>query len=437
MSQKDSKPTTRTSRFFKLAGMTASVAGNYAKSKLKSAFQDKDAREEEQAKIHQENGERIARTLGELKGAAMKIGQMASVAGDVLPKELAVALKGLQNDAPPMSFDVIAAQIESELGAPPEVLFREFDEEPFASASIGQVHRARTDDGRQVVVKVQYPGVDSSVDSDLAHLKLALKASGLMKIKKESIDALFAELRERLHEELDYCNEADNVRLFGKFHKDHDFVVVPEVVGERSAKRVLTLTYEPGDTIYDLEAEGYSQEARDAIGRNLFEMSLAQIFQLQSIHADPNPANFAFRADGRVVLYDFGCVKQLKPEIVQAYRDTLLAGLEERYDDVDRGMIALGARVADKPPMTHEFYKTWRDTILEPFLQDEPFDYGKSVVHDKIKALVPMLLSHLESFQPPVEIVFIDRVIAGHYGNLRIVRSRGDFLGIVEKHLRS
>lgn len=433
--QGKASPVSKSRRFLKLAGMTASVAGNYARSRLKNMFQDSEQAAKEQSETHSLNGERIAQTLGELKGAAMKIGQMASVAGDVLPRELAHSLRKLQKDSPPMDYEVIASQIEAELGAAPEILFDHFEREPFASASIGQVHRARTDDGREVVVKVQYPGVDSSVDSDLTHLKLALRASGLINLKGPAFNALFAELRARLHEELDYTNEADNVRFFRKFHAQHDYIVVPDVVGERSAKRVLTLTYEPGTNINDLDAEGYGQKARDIIGENLFKMSLAQIFDLQSIHADPNPANFAFRKDGTIVLYDFGCVKKLKPEIVEAYRRTLFAGVVEDYDEVEAGLIALGARRLEGPPVEFDFYKTWRDAILVPFLSEEPFDYGRSKVHEDLKKLLPDAIKRIRSFQPAVEIVFIDRVAAGHYGNLRIIGSSGHFLNIVLKYL--
>lgn len=423
-------PATRGRRFLKLASMTASVAGNYAKTRLKSVFQDDDDAAREQSLNHEANGKRIAQTLGELKGAAMKIGQMASVAGDVLPRELSDALRSLQKEAPPMPYEVIAEQIESELGAPPEILFNAFNREPFASASIGQVHRAQVDDGREVVVKVQYPGVDGSVDSDLSHLKLALRASGLIQVDRKSLNALFEELRERLHEELDYCIEADSVRDFRAYHAKHDFVTIPEVVGERSSKRVLTLTYEPGDNINDLDRLGYSQAQRDAIGHHLFLLTLHQIFDFQAIHADPNPANYAFRPDGSIVLYDFGCVKRLKPDIVDAYRDTLWAGIEEDYDGVEDGLLRLGVRNPKGPPIEAAYYKMWRDTILTPFL-DAPFDYRTSKAHEDVKALIPTAMKRIASFFPPVEIVFIDRVIAGHYGNLRTIGARGDFLATV------
>jgi predicted unusual protein kinase regulating ubiquinone biosynthesis (AarF/ABC1/UbiB family) len=210
-----SKPPARGQRLFKLASMTADIAAGYAKSKVRSVLGDAEA---EERSFRQASGERLANTLGELKGAAMKVGQMVSAAKELFPPEVTEALTKLQREAPPMDFDVIAEVIEAELGAAPEVLFQHFERKPFAAASIGQVHRARTDDGREVVVKVQYPGVDQALDSDLQQVKLALRLGGLMKVDKRMVDATFLELRARMEEELDYCLEADNVRTFRAFH---------------------------------------------------------------------------------------------------------------------------------------------------------------------------------------------------------------------------
>jgi predicted unusual protein kinase regulating ubiquinone biosynthesis (AarF/ABC1/UbiB family) len=420
----------KTGRFAKLAGMTASVAANYAKTRLTNAFQSAEAAAKERARSYQESGERIAETLGELKGAAMKIGQMASMQGDLLPKELAQALTKLQREAPPMPYEVIAEQIEKELGKSPESLFTRFEQTPFASASIGQVHRARTDDGREVVVKVQYPGVDGSVGSDLSHLRLALRASGLLKSASiNNLDGLFAEIRARLEEELDYCNEADNVRAFAAYHAKHDFLVVPAVIGERSSQRVLTLEYQPGDTIHQLDGPQYTQEIRNRIGENIFKMVLGQLFENHALHADPNPANFAFRPDGSIVIYDFGCVKKVPDAIVVAYARTLQAALDEDYAAVEEGMIALGARRVEGPPVEPELYRFWRDILVRPFIEE--FDYGESQVHERAREAAPMFLKHLPSFQAPVEVVFIDRVAIGHYGNLRKLRARGRFGDLV------
>ena len=418
----------------RLAGMTARVATGYTTSRVKAVFQSKEAAERDRARAHEQAGELIAQTLGELKGAVMKVGQMASIAGDLLPKELSEALGALQREAPPMDFEVIAEQIERELGAPPPALFEHFEVEPFASASIGQVHRARTDDGREVVVKVQYPGVDAAVDSDLAHLKIALRASGLVKVKRKVLDDVFGELRARLHEELDYCNEADNVRLFSEYYGQDAAVVVPEVVGERSSQRVLTLTYEPGHHISELQE--FSQEVRNEIGAALFRVLADQIFNLKILHADPNPGNFAFREDGSVVLYDFGCVKRLDPEIVEAYKATIRAGFAEDYAGIEDGLVRLGARNLDGPQVPLDYYKPWRDIFMRPLLGDEPYDFGRSQLQkDAIKLVPGFLTKYLKSFQPPVELVFLDRVVVGHYGNLRKLGARAQYRALLEEHL--
>jgi predicted unusual protein kinase regulating ubiquinone biosynthesis (AarF/ABC1/UbiB family) len=395
--------------------MTASVAGNLAKTKVKGLFLSTEDAAAAREEANRESGNRIAKTLGELKGAVMKVGQMASIAHDVLPKELSEALGKLQREAPPMAYELIAEQIERELGAAPELLFSRFEQQPFAAASIGQVHRATTDDGREVVVKVQYPGVENAVDSDLTQLKIALRASGIVDIPRDALNASFKEVRARLHEELDYCNEADNVRLFREFHlARHPFLCLPEVIGERSSKRVLTLSYEPGDQLGELEG----------LGRNLFRMLCSQVFEFGIIHADPNPGNFAFRRDGTIVLYDFGCIKRLRPDIMVAYKDMIDQGIAENWDAVDDALLRLGLRRPSGPRPDDGFYKRWRDTFTEPFLDVAIFDYGRATLHDEVVKLIPASVKRLASFQAATELIFLDRTVAGHYGNMRILAAR-------------
>jgi predicted unusual protein kinase regulating ubiquinone biosynthesis (AarF/ABC1/UbiB family) len=245
---------------------------------------------------------------------------------------------------------------------------------------------------------------------------------------------VFAELRARLHEELDYCNEADNARLFADYYEADPRVVVPKVVGERSSQRVLTLTFEPGHHLDELE--GFSQEQRNELGAVLFRVWADQIFNLKILHADPNPGNFAFRSDGSVVLYDFGCVKRLDPGIVQAYRDTVRAGLDEDYPAVEDGLRRLGARNLEGPDVPLDYYKPWRDIFMRPLLGDEPYDFASSRLQQDAIRLVPgFLAKYLGSFQPPVELVFLDRVVVGHYGNLRKLGARAQYRPLLEAYL--
>lgn len=415
----NSAPPSKGKRFFELAKMTASVAGNYTRSKVGSLFQSEEDGKASHAAAQRKNGEIVAETLGNLKGAAMKIGQMASVATDVLPDEIAEPLEALQKDAPPMGFEVVAEQIERELGARPEILFDDFDPTPFASASIGQVHRAVTDDGRQVVVKVQYPGVDDSVGTDISQLKMALKLSGFVdKGRRRAFESLFDEIEKRLEEELDYTNEAENVRLFRRIHADDDFVILPEVVGERSAKRVLTLTQVTGDSLQEAR-DSYSWEQKDAVGESLFRMFGAQLYREGIIHADPNPANFAFRPDGRVVLYDYGCVKKLTPEKVEVYAAVVRAGLEGDVDMTVEAMQQLGALNPDGPEVPEEVWQTFRHIFMEPVLEQEHYDYGDAEIYARLKANKDIFIKYNRAFQPPPGGVYVDRTVVGIHNILR------------------
>src|SRR5690606_19378467 len=289
--------TSRAGRFMKLAGMTASVAGRYAGDRVRRVFssEDEDTR---LSRTYDRMAEDIVSTLGELKGAVMKVGQIASQTQDLLPKEFSQARQKLQKEAPPMPYEMIRQQILRELGSDPDVLFRRFDREPYAAASIGQVHRAQLQDGQEVIVKVQYPGVDKSCDSDLKQLRLALKMGGLLKIPKEVVDQLFEEIRLRLHEELDYENEARNIERFREFHRHDEGVLIPAVIKQFSSRRILTLELVEGDHISAVTPERYSQDTINRIGHRIFTTMADQLFQFHCIHGDPHAGNFAYRPDG-------------------------------------------------------------------------------------------------------------------------------------------
>lgn len=333
-----------------------------------------------------------------------------------------------------MEFEVISEVIASELGDAPEVLFAHFDREPFAAASIGQVHRARTDDGREVVVKVQYPGVDQALDSDLQQVKLALRLGGLVKVDKRMIDATFAELRDRMEEELDYCNEADNVRLFREFHADHPMVAVPDVVGERSAKRVLTLTYEPGKPLHDLGRPGVPQGLRDEVGTRLAEMLTRQLFELKAIHGDPNPGNFAYRDDGTLVVYDFGCVKPFEDPMLGKIRALLHNTFERDYDGLNHSIIDIG-RMRPEHRLEPEEWERWIHALAEPFMANEPYDYGQADLAKRLKEMVPWAMKRASWWEPVPDLTILNRAVGGMYDNLREMKARVHVREIVDPHL--
>jgi predicted unusual protein kinase regulating ubiquinone biosynthesis (AarF/ABC1/UbiB family) len=421
------RPPKGTRRALRLASMTASVAGGFARNRVASLFRRGDQKEDAQEAFLRDAGLLVASTLGDLKGAAMKVGQMASTAADLLPPEVAEALATLQKQAPPMEWEVISEQVEAELGQPPELLFARFDHEAFAAASIGQVHRAATDDGREVVVKVQYPGVGDAVDSDLAAVRRAMRL-GRLATDKEALDATFDELRDRLEEELDYCNESENLRRFAARH-DEDWLVIPSVVAERSSGRILTLTYEPGEDL--LEAKTWPQADRDRLGARLVSILLRQLFEFGEVHGDWHPGNFGFRRDGTIVLYDWGCVRAYAPAIQVALRDVALSARDRDATLADDAWIRIGVRRPDRPSPGPEVYGPLLAFLGEP-LRARPYDFGADRLTEEMMELAPSLVRHATAFRPGPEIAIIKRVVAGLMDLLKALGARVDVAGLLE-----
>jgi predicted unusual protein kinase regulating ubiquinone biosynthesis (AarF/ABC1/UbiB family) len=416
-------PASGARRLFRLAGMTATLAGRYAGHAIANGFRNADARAHARGKLNAAAGAHLANTLGELKGAVMKLGQVASQAVNILPPELAEPLKRLQKDAPPMPFAVIRRQIDRDLGKTLAKQFKRIDHKPYAAASIGQVHRAVLQDGREVVIKVQYPGVAESCDTDLGQLKLALRMARIVKVDKAVLDDLFEEIRERLHEELDYEQEARNIDLFRRFFAADPHIVIPATVPELCSRHVLTMILEPGDPLQDV-AERYDPGLRNQIALRLFDFMCRSVFELTAVHADPHPGNFAARRDGSLVIYDFGCIKRLEPESVAAYRDTVRAALARDWPAVDRGLTRLGVRVPGSAAVPDAFYESWDQIVMRPFRGETPYDFASSTMHQEAMAKGMEALKRLDQFRPPVKTAYLDRMVGGHYWTMMQLKAR-------------
>lgn len=426
------RTTTQTGRLLRLTGMTTSIATRVATHSVKKLFQSEEAQAADREKLLKKIGQEIAVTLGEMKGAVMKVGQIASQMQDLLPAEVADALSVLQKASPPMPFSVIKRQIRKELGDEPDVLFQHFEEKPFAAASIGQVHRALTHDNREVVVKVQYPAVKESIDSDMRHLRRILKLGGLLKVEEHALDAIFDEIRNQLEEELDYVQEAKHLEQFKKFHAADPLIVVPEVISELSTEKVLTLTYEPGDDIAKVQSDPeYDQALRNRLGEHVFNAISRQIFELKTVHCDPHPGNFAYRKDGSVVIYDFGAVKRIPVEDLTLFQKLTKAALNDDFAGVDEALIGLGIRKPDGPEVEDDFYAGWINLIL-PCFGKTPFDFAGSRLHMTFaRKTRETPWRYLESFQPSARTLLVDRVLGGHYWtfvNLGVVAAFHDNL---------
>lgn len=410
---------TATKRLLRLAGMSSKVTRNVVQTKIKGLFQDEQTKATEQERLLIQVGEELAETLGTMKGAIMKIGQIASQMQDLLPKQVSQALTKLQNAAPAMPYELIEQQIIEQLGDTPNTLFAHFEQEPFAAASIGQVHKATTHTGEKVVVKVQYPGIKASIDSDLSNFKRLLKIAGLLKLDSQVVDSIFNEIRDRLEEELDYEQEAKNIQQFADIYRDEPHVIIPHFHPTLSASEVITLTFEPSDHFNALDPAIYSQHKVNLIARRLVTLVADQVFVHRLLHIDPHPGNFGVRPDGSIVLYDFGATKRFSLEFVENLQDVMRTVHERKLDYLDKKLIKLGIRRKNTEPLDRNFFEPWIELYTEPFIKEHPFNFGETDLHKRIiQHARKDLFYYMGLFQPCADMLLIDRVLLGHYYNL-------------------
>ena len=401
-------------RFMKLAGMTASIASKTVSNKIRNFNADEDQKNEARSKLFQDIGIQIADTLGEMKGAVMKVGQIASQYKDIFPPEVAKAIAKLQRQAPAMPFAQIKLQVEKELGKPLDQIFKHFDEQPFAAASIGQVHKATLPNGKDVVVKVQYPGVDEACESDLKQVRLALRLMGVLKVDRKLQDRIFQEIQDSLHEELNYEIEAQNLQVFKTFHEKLDpKIIIPNVFTDYSSRRILTLSLEKGENIET--ASTWDLQTRNEMGRRLVRALGQQMFYLKRFHCDPHPGNFAFREDGSVIIYDFGGVKTLSIDIVERFKNLVRAGRKNDIATIEEHLTTLDA-LSEKGVFPEELYHEWLEVLLRPLTTQ--YDFAENSAHHDGVKLVKKSLKYWDTFKPSPDTLMVNRTISGQYWNL-------------------
>ena len=401
-------------RFLKLAGMTASIATKTVSHSLRNLTADEEQKNAARSKMFQDIGVQIAETLGDMKGAVMKVGQIASQYKDIFPPEVSKAIAKLQRQAPPMPFKQIKLQVEKELGKSLDQLFQHFDETPFAAASIGQVHKAILKNGEQVVVKVQYPGVEEACESDLKQVRLALRLMGVLKIERKLQDRLFKEIQDSLDNELNYEIEAQNLQVARTFHQQLDpKIIIPQVYTEYSSRHVLTLSLEQGDSIET--ASTWSQATRNELGRRLLRAIGQEIFYLKRFHCDPHPGNFAFREDGSVLIYDYGGVKTLSTEVVENFKALVHAARAQDFATMEDYLVRLNS-LAETGKFPTDLYSAWVEIFTRPLTTH--YDFAANSSHHDAMELVKPSLKYWDLFKPSPDTLMVNRTISGQYWNL-------------------
>jgi predicted unusual protein kinase regulating ubiquinone biosynthesis (AarF/ABC1/UbiB family) len=307
-------PTSRVRRTATVASLAAGEAVKQFGTRAANVTRGEEASEEAMAKRQLETAKQIVAALGTMKGAAMKLGQVMSFLDmGLVPEqhreEFQRELAKLRDAAPTVSFKQMRKVIEDDLEESIDDVFASFDQEPIAAASIGQVYRATLHDGRDVAVKVQYPGVATAVRADMQNLDMIMR---LLKRMTPGLDvkAITREVRERIIEELDYELEAQNQRALARIFDGHPFIVVPAVVSSLSRERVLVSEFVKGVGFEELKQRG--QDERDRIGEIVFRFFLGCLYRHRQFSGDPHPGNFLLLDDGRVAFLDFGLFKRLE-----------------------------------------------------------------------------------------------------------------------------
>lgn len=416
-----------------MARMGATTGTNYASMRARSALATPERREQLRSEFELRSAEQVAETLGGMKGALMKLGQMASYLDQGLPEPVREALAQLQTDAPPMAWELVEEMIVAELGAAPVAAFASFDREPVASASIGQVHRAVTHDGIEVAVKVQYPGVDRAIASDLENTDLLFQLMGVL-FPGLQPEPIVAELRERLIEELDYRAEAANQRLFADAYRGHPYIHVPDVVDELSTEQVLTTHYAHGARF--AEVMEWSDDERQLAAECLFRFAFGGIYGLHAFNGDPHPGNYLFRPGGQVTFLDFGLTKRFQPDEVDVFERLIEAIVIDR--DVpafrriveDVGILPTGLDIddADLGDYFGHFY--------EFVLADEEMEITPEYSSESLRRFFDLSGPHAEIMKAanlPPSMVIIQRINLGLYALFGDLRARNNWRRVAEE----
>jgi predicted unusual protein kinase regulating ubiquinone biosynthesis (AarF/ABC1/UbiB family) len=431
-SQQKSVPSSRLGRFARVARLAGGVAGGMIAEggRRIRAGERPSAR---QMLLTPRNAQRVADELARMRGAAMKLGQMLSMdGGEFLPRQLADILARLRAEADYMPFEQLDKTMTRAFGEDWEALFYGFDYQPIAAASIGQVHKTYAPDGREIALKVQYPGVARSIDSDIDNIAALLKLSGLL---PDQIDLkpLLKDAKAQLRDEANYLKEAEHLAQFGELLADDERFIVPELLPELTTENVLAMTYidsQPIDAIAELD-----QSSRDALVSAMMDLMLMEFFKLRLIQTDPNFANYRYQsATDKVVLLDFGATRSFKAKFVNEYRRMVKAaqkGDEARLLDAAE---KLGYVVSDGSEAYRQFVLDIFAIALEPLTTEGPYDFGASDISSRLSEVGAGAQDFREFWHaPPSDAVFFHRKVGGMFLLAQRMNARVDIKALASR----
>ena len=382
--------------------------------------------------------ERVVTALAELRGAALKLGQLFSLQGsDLLPPEMQFALAALRNGAAIAPFSQVEGVLRRELGRDWRARFASIDPEPLAAASIGQVHAATACDGRELALKVQYPGIARGIDADVDMAVLLLRTAGLVAPDRE-LGATLTRVKRELHREADYRREARNTLAYRSWLEADPTFEVPRVHADLSTRRVLASDRLRALPIEDLRSPEHPQALRDHLGTALFALALRELFELRRVQTDPNFANYLYlpRAQ-RIALVDFGSLLDLPLELAGAYRSLLCAAVEGEERDIAEAATRLGLLRGGENAAARAAWLELVHTAAEPLRAKGPYDFAGSDLGRRVRALTASAYRATDLPVPSGEILFVQRKLAGTYLLLQHIGARADARAVYERYVSS
>lgn len=425
-----SVPRGRINRMARLGGLTTSLAGSVAARGGLELLSGRKPRLPDLL-LTPANATRIADQLARMRGAAMKAGQLLSMeTQDFLPNELSVILARLRAEAHHMPPGQLKKTLMANWGRDFLKRFSRFDVHPIAAASIGQVHRARTSDGRDLAIKVQYPGVRDSIDSDIRNLGTILRASGLLP-KGFDIARLLEDARIQLHEETDYFREGEALSRFGRYLEDDDAFVLPRLHEDFVTQDILAMDFVEGIPIEDVAK--LDQQTRDRVATRLIALTLRELFEFRDMQTDPNFANYLYAPDtGRIVLLDFGATRRFDTDLVTQYQALLRAAVEADLTAAAGIMIRIGLVPPDLPERDLDHVLQLFDMATEPFRTTGPFDVAGSALLARLRKAGLVLADEQIAIQaPPTDTLLLQRKVLGCYLLAERLRARVDLSALI------
>lgn len=407
-------PTSRAGRFARVARLAGSVAGGMVAEGARQ-LRAGNRPNPKDLLLTPANARRVTEQLATMRGAAMKVGQMLSMdTGDFLPRELADILGQLRSDARYMPAAQLDEVMSAAYGEDWQNVLYGFDPKPIAAASIGQVHKAISPDGREIALKVQYPGVARSIDSDVDNIASLLRLSGLL---PDSIDIrpLLEEAKAQLHDEADYLKEAKFLAAFNELLDGDERFLLPQVLPELSHRNVLAMTFVAGKPIESVEK--LPQAERDRVMTNLFDLMFLEMFELRMVQTDPNFANYRYNAaTGQIVLLDFGATRKFKVEFVRQYKRMAKAAMKGDAKTVVAAAERLGYAMGEEGSEYQELMLEMFFLAMESLLADEPYDFGSSQMTREMSEMGERVLEFRDFWQaPPMEAIFFHRKLGGMF----------------------